>query len=99
MKTVFGVLDFLSFFYLLGVVGGVERDTISLGAGAVHMIIALGCFHLFARLSGAYDPIYTPPKKKSRPRERDSRRRQAKSLNDKYNTENQKKKGVSQCLM
>ena len=37
MKKVFGVLAFLSFFYLLGVVGAVEQDTMALGAGMVHM--------------------------------------------------------------
>ena len=36
MKKVFGVLVFLSFFYLLGVVGAVEQDTMALGAGMVH---------------------------------------------------------------
>ena len=37
MKKVFGVLAFLSFFYLLGVVGAVEQDTMALGAGMVRM--------------------------------------------------------------
>ena len=37
MKKVFGVLAFLSFFYLLGVVGAVEQDTMTLGAGMVRM--------------------------------------------------------------
>lgn len=44
MKKVFGVLTFLSFFYLLGVVGAVEQDTMTLGAGMVRMGIGLGCF-------------------------------------------------------
>lgn len=43
MKKVFGVLAFLSFFYLLGVVGAVEQDTMALGAGMVRMGIGLGC--------------------------------------------------------
>ena len=34
MKKVFGVLAFLSFFYLLGVVGAVEQDTMVLGAAS-----------------------------------------------------------------
>ena len=43
MKKVFRVLAFLSFFYLLGVVGAVEQDTMALGAGMVRMGIGLGC--------------------------------------------------------
>lgn len=54
MKKVFGVLAFLSFFYLLGVVGAVEQDTITLGAGMIRMGIGLGCFWLFCELSGAF---------------------------------------------
>lgn len=54
MKKVFGVLAFLSFFYLLGVVGAVEQDTMALGAGMVRMGIGLGCFWLFCELSGAF---------------------------------------------
>ena len=44
MKKVFGVLAFLSFFYLLGVVGAVEQDTMALGTGMVRMGIGLGYF-------------------------------------------------------
>lgn len=61
MKKVFGVLAFLSFFYLLGVVGAVEQDTMALGAGIVRMGIGLGCFWLFCELSGAFYPA--PPRK------------------------------------
>ena len=56
MKKVFGVLAFLSFFYLLGVVGAVEQDTMALGTGMVRMGIGLGCFWLFCELSGAFYP-------------------------------------------
>lgn len=56
MKKVFGVLAFLSFFYLLGVVGAVEQDTMGIG---------LGCFWLFCELSGAFYPAL-PRKRKSR---------------------------------
>ena len=62
MKKVFGVLAFLSFFYLLGVVGAVEQDTMALGAGMVRMGIGLGCF---CELSGAFCPV-PPRKRKSR---------------------------------
>lgn len=65
MKKVFGTLAFLSFFYILGIVGAVEQDTMVLGAGMVRMGIGLGCFWLFCELSGAFDPI-PPRKRKSR---------------------------------
>ena len=64
MKKFFGVLAFLSFFYLLGVVGAVEQDTIGLGAGMIRMGIGLGCFGLFCELSGII--ASTPRKRKSR---------------------------------
>ena len=57
MKKVFGILAFLSFFYILGVVGGVEQNTIALGVGVILMSIGLGCFWLFCKLSGACDSI------------------------------------------
>ena len=65
MKKVFGVLAFLSFFYLLGVVGAVGQDTMALGTGMVRMGIGLGCFWLFCELSGAFYPA-PPRKRKSR---------------------------------
>ena len=65
MKKVFGVLAFLSFFYLLGVVDAVEQDTMTLGAGMVRMGNGLGCFWLFCELSGAFYPD-PPRKRKSR---------------------------------
>nr|DAE90549.1 MAG TPA: hypothetical protein [Caudoviricetes sp.] len=65
MKKVFEVLAFLSFFYLLGVVGAVEQDTMALGTGIIHMGVSLGCFWLFCKLSGAFSPA-PPRKRKSR---------------------------------
>lgn len=53
MRKIFGVLAFLSFFYALGVVGGIETDSISLGAGAIRAVLAIGCFGLFTHLAGA----------------------------------------------
>lgn len=35
MKKLFGVLAFLSFFWLLGVVGAIEQDMMALGIGDV----------------------------------------------------------------
>ena len=51
MKKVFGVLAFLSFFYLLGVVGGVEQNSLSLSAGISRMFLGFSLFHLFGRLA------------------------------------------------
>jgi len=65
MKKVFGTLAFLSFFYILGVVGAVEQDTMTLGAGMIRMGIGLGCFWLFCELSGAFYPALSR-KRKSR---------------------------------
>lgn len=65
MKKVFRTLAFLSFFYILGVVGAVEQNTMTLGAGMVRMGIGLGCFWLFCELSGAFYPA-PPRKRKSR---------------------------------
>lgn len=66
MKKLFGVLAFLSFFWLLGVVGAIEQDMMALGIGTFHMALALACFYVFCKLSGAFDPV--PRKRKSRPR-------------------------------
>ena len=46
MKKVFGALAFLSFFYLLGVVGSIEKEMMTLGVGAIHMAVSLVCFWL-----------------------------------------------------
>ena len=62
MKKVFGTLAFLSFFYMLGAVGGVEQNAMPLSQGMIHMVIGLGCFWLFCKLSGAFEPM----KRKSR---------------------------------
>lgn len=52
MKKVFGALAFLSFFYLLGVVGSIEKEIMTLGIGAIHMAVSLVCFGLFGKLYG-----------------------------------------------
>ena len=66
MRRFFGVLAFLSFFWLYRTIGAVEQDMLSLGTGTIHMILALACFYVFCKLSGAFDPV--PRKRKSRPR-------------------------------
>lgn len=82
MRKVFGVMAFFSFFWLLGVVGGIEQDTISLGTGTIYMVISLTCFYVFCKLSGAFDPY--PYKRKSRPRYADRKTASAKAQPD-YN--------------
>jgi hypothetical protein len=52
MKKVFGALAFLSFFYLLGVVGSIEKEMMTLGVGTIHMAVSLVCFGLFGKLYG-----------------------------------------------
>ena len=52
MKKVFGALAFLSFFYLLGVVGSIEKEIMTLDVGAIHMAVSLVCFGLFGKLYG-----------------------------------------------
>ena len=68
MKKVFGTLAFLSFFALLGAVGAVEQDMISLGTGTVRMAIGLVAFYVFCKLAGAFDPYYYDEDEESRPR-------------------------------
>lgn len=52
MKKVFGALAFISFFYLTGVVGSIEKEIITLSVGAIHMAVSLVCFGLFGKLYG-----------------------------------------------
>ena len=75
MRKVFGVLAFFSFFWLLGVVGGIEQDTVSLGTGTIYI-----CFYVFCKLSGAFDPY--PYKRKSRPRYADRKTASVKAQSD-----------------
>ena len=62
MKRVFGTLAFLSFFWLLGLVGAIEQNMMALGTETLYMVIALALFYVFCKLAGAFDP-YIPPEK------------------------------------
>lgn len=64
-RKVFGTLAFLSFFYILGVIGAVEQDTMALGVGVILMVINLGLMWLFTWLAGGFYPA-PPRKRKSR---------------------------------
>lgn len=52
LKGVWGTLAGLSFLLMLGIGGGVEQDSIALGAGAWMMAATLGAGTLFAWLAG-----------------------------------------------
>lgn len=52
MRCVWNALAGVSFFLLLGIVGGVEQDSIALGAGAWMMAATMGAGTLFAWLAG-----------------------------------------------
>ena len=56
MKRVFGVIAFISFFMMLGFVGALEQDMVSLGIGTVRMFAALGAFALFTWLADGFKP-------------------------------------------
>ena len=52
LKGTWGALAWTSFLLVLGIGGGVERDTIALGAGFWMMGATLGAGALFAWLAG-----------------------------------------------
>lgn len=52
LKGVWGALAGLSFLLMLGIGGGVEQDSIALGAGFWMMAATLGAGALFAWLAG-----------------------------------------------
>lgn len=65
LKKISGILAVISFFYVLGTVGGMEHDTIALGAGIIRVGLGLGGFGLFCKLSGAFRHV-SPRNGKSR---------------------------------
>lgn len=52
LKSVWGALAWVSFLLALGIGGGVERDTIALGAGFLMMAASMCAAALFAWLAG-----------------------------------------------
>lgn len=54
-RRVCGSLSFLSFFFMLGIVGGVEQGTIALLPGTLYMFGSLGAWWLFAWLAGVFE--------------------------------------------
>ena len=54
-RRVCGTIAFISFFFLLGSVGAVEQDTISLAQGTAQMALSLGAGALFVWMAGGFD--------------------------------------------
>lgn len=52
MKSLYGVLTVLSFFYLLGNIGAIELETVELGVGLIKSAIGLLGFIIFSYKSG-----------------------------------------------
>lgn len=52
LKGAWGTLAWMSFLLVLGIGGGVERDTIALGAGFLMMAASMCAAALFAWLAG-----------------------------------------------
>lgn len=55
VKTIYGILAALSFLYVLGVAGSLDLNMVSLGIGAIRMILGLGCFGIFCKLADILD--------------------------------------------
>lgn len=53
-RRVCGTLSFLAFFFVLGVVGGVEHDTIALLPGTLYMTGGMAACWVLAWLAGAF---------------------------------------------
>ena len=64
MKKVFEVLLVLSFIYVLGVVGSLEKEIIGINGGLIRIGISLGCIILFFCLAVAFDSEYIDNQKK-----------------------------------
>ena len=54
-KNVSGVIAFVMFFLMLGIVGGIENDTIPLLPGMIQTFAFMGLWVLFSYLAGAFD--------------------------------------------
>jgi len=56
LRSACGGIAGLSFFLALGIVGGIEQDTIALLPGFLWSMAAIGAFSLFSWLAGATGP-------------------------------------------
>lgn len=55
LHTISGAASALSFFLLLGVVGGMEHGLIDFGIGVLYLVVLTLSFAIFAKLSGAME--------------------------------------------
>ena len=55
MKKVFGILAFLSFFFVLGTVGAIECDMIAPGTGFIRAMLGIVVMAVFAKIAGAFE--------------------------------------------
>ena len=55
LHTVSGAASALSFFLLLGVVGGMDHGLIDFGIGTLYLAVLVILFAIFAKLSGAME--------------------------------------------
>lgn len=51
-EKIFGAVSFLGFFYMLGAVGGMEVETMTLNQGMFHSIIGIALFAGGAYMGG-----------------------------------------------
>lgn len=51
-KTICGVVSFIGFFYMLGAVGGMEIETMTIKQGMLHSIIGIALFAGGAYMGG-----------------------------------------------
>lgn len=54
-RRVCGILAAASAIFLLGTVGGLEHDTLPLGAGTIYMAVSMAATVLFIWLAGGFD--------------------------------------------
>ncbi len=55
MKKVFGILAFLSFFFVLGTVGAIECDMIAPCTGFIRAMLGIVVMAVFAKIAGAFE--------------------------------------------
>ena len=55
MKKVFGIIAILSFLFLLGTVGSMDQDMISLRIGIIRTASGIASFWIFSWLAGWFD--------------------------------------------
>lgn len=57
IKTILGVVGFISFFYTLGTLGAVETDILSLGTGFIRSLVGISIFGACVMLNNWIDDL------------------------------------------